>query len=179
MSRTGRDCLVTVMDSELIVDGDEDESRNASGARTPADQDRDQEQQEERRGRSSAMRTARPVGSGSGTHTPAHLRPTHRRIDSIRSSAAPSREMSPARSVRFADDVSRVVSSGLPSPRSPTTPATPNTGTPLLTSEESQTPTETEQQEDDSPRNTVRFSLPENGHAHAHPHSHSHSHSHG
>ena len=163
----------------IVVDGDEDESRNPSGARTPADQDRDQEQQEERRGRSSAMRSARPVGSGSGTHTPAHLRPTHRRIDSIRSSAAPSREMSPARSVRFADDVSRVVSSGLPSPRSPTTPATPNTGTPLLNSEESQTPTETEQQEDDSPRNTVRFSLPENGHAHAHPHSHSHSHSHG
>ncbi|RPD62512.1 hypothetical protein L226DRAFT_504125 [Lentinus tigrinus ALCF2SS1-7] len=122
---------------------DEDESRNASGAQTPAEQE-----PSERRGRSSAMRTSRP--SGSGAH-PAYPRPTHRRIDSIRS-AAPSREMSPARSVRFADDVSR----GVSSPLSPTTP----------------TQTETEQQDDDSPRSQVRFSLPEQ-------HSHSHSLLHG
>ncbi|KAI0720582.1 Sodium/hydrogen exchanger family-domain-containing protein [Cerioporus squamosus] len=136
-------------------DGD-GESRNASGAQTPAEPEQD-----ERRGRTSAMRTSTP--SGSGTHTPAHVRPTHRRIDSIRS-AAPSREMSPARSVRFADDLSRVVSPTSPtSPRSPTTPHTPDTGTPLINSEESnsQSQTETDQQEDDdSPRSQVRFSLP-------------------
>ena len=126
------------------MDGDEDESRNPSGARTPADQDRDQEQQEERRGRSSAMRSARPVGSGSGTHTPAHLRPTHRRIDSIRS-LAPSREMSPARSVRFADGGG----AGTPRLLSPMGPATPLHGG-----------SEAEEGEDDSPRDRVRFSLP-------------------
>ncbi|TFK93083.1 hypothetical protein K466DRAFT_479289 [Polyporus arcularius HHB13444] len=116
------------------LNDEEDESRNASGAHTPAERE-----QNEQRGRTSTVRVMAP--SGPGTHTPPHARPTHRRIDSIRS-AAPSREMSPARSVRFADDLSRVVS--------PTSP----------TNSQSQTETEQQQNDDDSPRSQVRFSLP-------------------
>ncbi len=139
------------------LNDEEDESRNASGAHTPAEREHN-----EQRGRTSTVRVMAP--SGPGTHTPPHARPTHRRIDSIRS-AAPSREMSPARSVRFADDLSRVVSPTSPtSPLSPTRPHTPDTGTPLQNSDESnsqsQTETEQQQNDDDSPRSQVRFSLP-------------------
>ncbi|OSC97225.1 hypothetical protein PYCCODRAFT_1428628 [Trametes coccinea BRFM310] len=102
---------------------------------------------DEGRGRSSAMRP--PAGSRhpSGIDTP-----RHRRIDSIRS-VAQSREMSPARSVHFADELRPDRGgSGLATPRllSPTSPSTP-------TAPGSEAEGE---QEDDSPRSQVRFSLP-------------------
>ncbi|KAI0372268.1 hypothetical protein BV20DRAFT_964406 [Pilatotrama ljubarskyi] len=105
----------------------------SSGAQTP----------DEGRGRSSGHRPSPAPRQGSGIHTP-----RHRRIDSIRS-VAHSREMSPARSVRFADEPDR---SGPVTPRilSPTSPSTPAHGSDR----------ETEGDEDDSPRNQVRFSLP-------------------
>ncbi|KAI1790160.1 Sodium/hydrogen exchanger family-domain-containing protein [Ganoderma leucocontextum] len=115
-----------------------DEARPQSGAQTPS---------EETRGRSSAMRSPRsPRTPVSGAATPVgpnpHLRLAHRRIDSIRSEL-PSREMSPARSVRFADDGR----GGTSTPRivSPTTPAAEG---------------ENVEEDDDSPKSTVRFSLP-------------------
>ncbi|KAI0754863.1 Sodium/hydrogen exchanger family-domain-containing protein [Daedaleopsis nitida] len=155
--------------------GDPDEP--ASGAATPS---------EETRGRTSAMRSPRaPPGDGthSGTHTPIYIRPTHKRIGSIRS-GAPSREMSPARSVRFADDgkVSGAASPRLLSPTSQTfsQPASPSAppsvgGTsPLQQSSENESQSQTEtdgQQEDDSPRSqAVRFSLPAPGDTANHVH---------
>ncbi|KAI0647955.1 Sodium/hydrogen exchanger family-domain-containing protein [Trametes meyenii] len=114
----------------------EPEEEQSSGAHTP----------EESRGRSSALRPPHSRQS-SGVHTPRHLR-----IDSIRS-VAHSREMSPARSVRFADEQD-APRSGVATPRlmSPTSPSTPAHG--------SEQEDEAAQDEDDSPRSQVRFSLP-------------------
>ncbi|KAI0766369.1 Sodium/hydrogen exchanger family-domain-containing protein [Trametes elegans] len=116
-----------------VREGEEEPS--SSGAQTP---------DEGGRGRSSALRPPAGARHGSGTHTPRHLR-----IDSIRSGAQ-SREMSPARSVRFADEPER---SGVSTPRllSPTSagPSTPAAGSEHET-----------EGEDDSPRSQVRFSLP-------------------
>lgn len=80
--------------------------------------------------------------------SPQSSRPQHARIDSLRSvemRARGSRELSPARSVRFADQ-----HSGPTTPRAPLSPSSP--GTPLPGSEAPS--------DDESPRNTVRFSLP-------------------
>ena len=135
---------------------DEDSSGTPpSGTQTPS---------EDTRGRSSAMHRS---PAGSGTHTPTYVRAAHRRIDSIRS-GAPSREMSPARSVRFVEE--------LPSPRvmSPSSPASPaflsvpGAGAPPSSSQPHSSETETE--EDDSPRNQVRFSLPSPGDKANHDH---------
>ena len=119
-----------------------DDERTPSGAQTPS---------EETRGRTSAMRSPRPPRTPvSGTTTPVgpnpHLRLAHRRIDSIRSEL-PSREMSPARSVRFADDGR----GGTSTPRivSPTTPTTADADGERAGEED-----------DESPKSTVRFSLP-------------------
>lgn len=76
----------------------------------------------------------------------------HDRIDTLRSSASQARsprELSPARSVHFADGSS---------PRSPSTPGTPLPG--------SEAPSGDEREQDDSedsPRSQVRFSLPNSG----------------
>ncbi|KAI0349581.1 hypothetical protein OH77DRAFT_1490547, partial [Trametes cingulata] len=106
----------------------------SSGAQTP----------DEGRGRSSGQRPSPAPRQGSGIHTP-----RHRRLDSIRS-VTQSREMSPARSVRFADEPDR---SGHATPRilSPTSPSTPAHGSDRETEGD---------EEDDSPRSQVRFSLP-------------------
>ncbi|KAI0826897.1 Sodium/hydrogen exchanger family-domain-containing protein [Trametes gibbosa] len=114
-------------------------SGSGSGAQTP----------DEGRGRSSAMRPPPGARHGSGVHTPRHMR-----IDSIRS-VTQSREMSPARSVRFADEPDR---SGYATPRiiSPTSPSTPA----HVSEAEAETEAEAGAQEDDSPRSQVRFSLP-------------------
>lgn len=144
---------------------DNDDS-GPSGTQTPS---------EETRGRTSAMRSPRPSapGTGSGTQTPTYgVRPTHRRIDSIRS-GAPSREMSPTRSVRFVEDGKGVSSPRVLSPSSPASPAFHTVpGTPLqrTSSEgESQSQTENEGQlEDESPKSQVRFSLPTSGDAGSH-----------
>ena len=114
----------------------DDERPPSSGAQTPS---------EETRGRASAMRPPRTPVSASGATTPIgpnpHLRLAHRRIDSIRSEL-PSREMSPARSVRFADE-----RGGTSTPRivSPTTPTAES---------------EHAEGDDESPKSTVRFNLP-------------------
>ena len=120
-----------------------DDERTPSGAQTPS---------EETRGRSSAMRSPRPPRTPvSGATTPVgpnpHLRLAHRRIDSIRSEL-PSREMSPARSVRFADDGK----GGASTPRiiPPTSPTAAN----------GDGDGEKVDDDDDSPKSTVRFSLP-------------------
>ncbi|KAL1950565.1 hypothetical protein VTO73DRAFT_5689 [Trametes versicolor] len=114
------------------AEGEGEESTSGSGAHTP----------DEGRGRSSGQRPPPGPRHGSGAHTPRHMR-----IDSIKS-ATQSREMSPARSVRFADeqhDRSGHVTPKILSPTSPSSPAE----------------TEAEgEQEDDSPRSQVRFSLP-------------------
>ena len=118
----------------------DDERPPSSGTQTPS---------EETRGRSSATRSPRPPHtpvSASGATTPIgpnpHLRLAHRRIDSIRSEL-PSREMSPARSVRFADE-----RGGTSTPRivPPTTPTAAEN--------------EHAEEDDESPKSTVRFNLP-------------------
>ncbi|KAI0632221.1 Sodium/hydrogen exchanger family-domain-containing protein [Trametes polyzona] len=131
-----------------VAEADESASGSGSGAHTP----------DEGRGRSSGLRPPAGFrhGSGSGAHTPRHLR-----IDSIRS-VTQSREMSPARSVRFADEPER---SGYGTPRilSPTSPSTPAHVSEPEMEVETGTGTEPEgagEQEDDSPRSQVRFSLP-------------------
>ncbi|KAJ8501900.1 hypothetical protein ONZ51_g259 [Trametes cubensis] len=121
------------------------QSEDFSSRRQPVAEEAD-EDADDGRGRSSALRP--PAGSRhpSGMHTP-----QHRRIDSIRS-VTQSREMSPARSVRFADEAG-LDRGGLATPRllSPTGPSTPT-----ATAHGSEAETE----EDDSPRSQVRFSLP-------------------
>ncbi|OBZ68768.1 putative Na(+)/H(+) antiporter C3A11.09 [Grifola frondosa] len=102
-------------------------------------------------------RRGRPtVHHGSTSQTPSSLRsprlPRHSRIDSMRSLETRSREMSPARSVRFADTPERGSGSGYNTPRH--VPSS-STATPLPGSE---APSGDEQ--DDSPRSQVRFSLP-------------------
>ncbi|EJF63329.1 hypothetical protein DICSQDRAFT_145567 [Dichomitus squalens LYAD-421 SS1] len=132
--------------SQSFTDGNEDLPQ---GAQTPS---------EEMRGRSSAVRSPRsPRSPASGTATPIgphpHLRLAHRRVDSIRSEL-PSREMSPARSVRFVDDGR----GGASTPRivSPTSPNTPSHGMSEAEGESGQNGDDDEE----SPRTTVRFSLP-------------------
>lgn len=116
-----------------------EDERRSSGAQTPS---------EETRGRSSAMRP--PRTSVSGATTPVgqntHLRLAHRRIDSIRSEL-PSREMSPTRSVRFADDGR----GGASTPRI----VSPTVATPTAADTDGE-----KAEEDESPKSTVRFHLP-------------------
>ncbi|KAH9891749.1 Sodium/hydrogen exchanger family-domain-containing protein [Cubamyces lactineus] len=119
------------------------QSEDFSSRRQPVAEEVDED---DGRGRSSALRP--PAGS----RQPSGMRtPQHRRIDSIRS-ANQSREMSPARSVRFAGEAG-LDRSGHATPRllSPTGPSTPT-----ATAHGSEAETE----EDDSPRSQVRFSLP-------------------
>ncbi len=114
------------------AEAEAEESTSGSGAHTP----------DEGRGRSSGQRPPPGPRHGSGVHTPRHMR-----IDSIRS-ATQSREMSPARSVRFADE--HPDRSGHATPK-------------IVSSTSPSSPAETEaegEQEDDSPRSQVRFSLP-------------------
>lgn len=113
-------------------EGEGEESTSGSGSHTP----------DEGRGRSSGQRPPPHARHGSGVHTPRHMR-----IDSIRS-ATQSREMSPARSVRFADEQHDRSGPATPKIVSPTSPSSP-----------AETEAEGEQ-EDDSPRSQVRFSLP-------------------
>ncbi|KAH9924662.1 Sodium/hydrogen exchanger family-domain-containing protein [Epithele typhae] len=123
-----------------------------SGARTPAEDDA--------RGRSAATR------DGSGTATPRHLKLAHRRIDSIRSQA-PSREMSPARSVRFADEGSGYGGggSGTTTPKL-VSPMSPASGTFSAAGADRDSPGEGG--DEDSPRDRVRFSLPSPPSEHRH-----------
>lgn len=105
------------------------------------------ESPDERRGR----RIPHTNSSTTIPSSPQLTRPQHARIDSIRSVDArlrTYRDLSPARSVRFVDEPG-----GHGSPRIPLTPSYPTT--PLSISE---APSEAE---DDSPRNQVRFSLPD------------------
>ncbi|KAI0927053.1 hypothetical protein AcV5_007692 [Taiwanofungus camphoratus] len=142
-----RSLLRSQSEDVVAVRRDSDEERGSDTASEIAD---------EHRGR-------RVPHANSVSHGPSSLRsPRHARIDSLRtldSHSRGSRELSPARSVRFADTTER--SSGYTTPRifSPSSPATPLSAmTPLPGSE---APSGDEQQADnDSPRNQVRFSLP-------------------
>ena len=129
--------------SRQLSDRDEDLPQ---GVQTPS---------EETRGRRFGARS--PRSPASGTATPIgpnpHLRLANRRIDSLRSQL-PSREMSPARSVRFADDGR----GGASTPRimSPTSPSTPAHGASEAEGDSGQNG----EDDDESPKSTVRFSLP-------------------
>ncbi|TCD70861.1 hypothetical protein EIP91_001169 [Steccherinum ochraceum] len=127
--------------------------------------------EDEVRGRRRSMLRDSPLT----THASSHRSLRHHRIDSIISPG--SRELSPARSVRWADeDNSRPVSIvGTPtkilSPLSPSTPlpGSPLPGTPLPGSE---APSEDEQDSPQSQRQ-VSFDVPEHPHEHIH-YSHAH-----
>ncbi|KAI8986059.1 Sodium/hydrogen exchanger family-domain-containing protein [Trametes punicea] len=125
------------------------QSEDFASQRQPASEA--EEDTDEGRGRSSMLHPSAGSRPPSGIHTPGH-----KRIDSIRS-VAQSRGVSPARSVRFADEAGPDRSgnaSGLATPRilSPTGPSTP-------TAHGSEAEAEGDE-EDDSPRSQVRFSLP-------------------